>query len=131
MSEQPESLTTAEALGDDLEENFDRFIVEALEQGCVWGLQGEEGWALCASELQPDVDVMPFWSQEAFARVHCADDWAGYQPVAIDVEEFMEDWLPGMHEDVLLIGINWNAELDGDEIEPLDLLEEFEQELDA
>ena len=30
---------------------------------------------------------------------------------------------------VLLIGINWNEELDGEEIEPLDLLEEFEAEM--
>ena len=34
-----------------------------------------------------------------------------------------------MHEDVLLVGINWNAELEGEELEPLDLLEEFELEM--
>lgn len=120
-----------DALGEDLDENLDRFIVEALEFGCVWGLQGEDGWALCGSEQQDEIDVMPFWSQEAFARVHCAGDWAGYAPVAIDIEEFLDDWLPGMHEDVLLVGVNWNSELDGDEIEPLDLLEEFEQDIES
>ena len=120
---------TQEHLGDDVDENLDRFIVEALELGCVWSLQGGDGWALCGSELQDNIDVMPFWSQEAFARVHCEGDWAGYTPVAIDLEEFLDDWLPGMHEDVLLVGVNWNAQLDGDEIEPLDLLEEFEQDI--
>jgi hypothetical protein len=45
------------------------------------------------------------------------------------MEEFLDDWLPGMHSDVLLVGINWNLDLEGDEIEPLDLLEEFESEL--
>lgn len=116
-------------LSDDPAENLDRFIVEAMQYGCVWGLQGPEGWALTGSEAHDDIDVMPFWSQEAFARVHCQDDWQSYQPVAVDLEEFLEDWLPGMHEDVLLIGVNWNAELEGDELEPLDLLEEFEQEM--
>ncbi len=120
---------TIEPLGDDPAENLDRFIVEALELGCVWGLQGPDGWALSASEDHDDVDVMPFWSQESFARAHCVDDWAGYQPVPVDLEEFLEDWLPGMHEDVLLVGINWNEELEGDEMEPLDLLEEFEAEM--
>jgi hypothetical protein len=120
---------TIEPLGDDPAENLDRFIVEAMELGCVWGLQGPDGWALSASEDHDDVDVMPFWSQESFARVHCAGDWEQYHPVPVDLEEFLEDWLPGMHEDVLLIGINWNVELDGDEMEPLDLLEEFEAEM--
>jgi hypothetical protein len=34
-----------------------------------------------------------------------------------------------MHEDLLLLGVNWNKDLDGDEMEPLDLLEEFELEM--
>lgn len=123
MSEQ------AGGLSEDLEENLDRFIVEALEQGCVWSLQGEEGWALCGSEQHENMDVMPFWSQQAFAAVHCREDWAGYQPIAIDLEEFLEDWLPGMHEDLLLVGVNWDENLEGDEMEPLDLLEEFEWEM--
>lgn len=116
-------------LSNDFSENIDRFIVEALENGCVWGLQGAEGWALCDSEKHDNTDVMPLWSQESFARFHCQDDWQNYQPVAIELEEFLEDWLTGMHEEVLLVGVNWNEEMEGEELEPLDLLEEFEQEL--
>lgn len=118
-----------EPLSDNDSENFDRFIVEAIENGCVWSLQGPEGWALCGSEKYENTDVMPFWSQEAFARVHCQEDWKDYEPVAIELEEFLEDWLTGMHEDVILAGINWDEELEGVEMEPLDLLEEFDQEL--
>lgn len=120
-----------EALSDDSGENLDRFIVEAIASSCIWGLQGPEGWALCASEKYDGSDVMPLWSSESFARVHCVDDWQNYQPIAIELEEFLEDWLPGMHEDVLLVGVNWNSELEGDEMEPIDLLEEFEQELQS
>jgi hypothetical protein len=35
-----------------------------------------------------------------------------------------------MHGDVLLVGVNWDIDLEGMEIEPLDLLEEFEAEFD-
>jgi len=118
-----------EPLSDNDSENFDRFIVEAIEYGCVWGLQGPEGWALCDSEKRDNTDVIPFWSREEFARVHCQDDWKDYEPVAIELEEFLEDWLTGMHEDVMLAGINWDEDLEGTEMEPLDLLEEFDQEL--
>jgi Protein of unknown function (DUF2750) len=121
--------TTPEPLGTDPEENLDRFIVEAMAQGCVWGLEGPEGWALCASEQSEETDVMPFWSHESFAKVHCQDDWSEYKAVAIDLNEFLDDWLPGMHDDVILIGINWDENLEGEEYEPLDLLEEFEEEM--
>jgi hypothetical protein len=118
-----------EPLGDDESENVDRFLVEVIENGCVWGLEGPEGWALCASETRKDTHVMPFWSQQQFALAHCQEDWQGYRPVAIELEEFLEDWLTGMHQDVVLAGLNWDAELEGREMEPLDLLEEFDQEL--
>lgn len=118
-----------EELSDDSGENLDRFVVETIENNCVWGLQGPEGWALCASEKYESSNVMPLWSREEFARIHCQDDWKDYAPMLIELEEFLEDWLPGMHEDVLLVGVNWDEELEGEEMEPLDLLEEFEQEL--
>lgn len=111
------------------EENYHLFFEEAVNTGCVWGLQHSDGsWALSASEKYPDTSVMPFWSQPEFAAVHVGDDWAGHEPVAISLEEFMDDWLTGMHSDVVLVGINWNAELEGAEYEPLDVLHTFESD---
>ncbi len=118
-----------EALSPNSEDNFDRFIVEALETGCVWGLEGPDGWALCPSEQYSETDVMPFWTQPEFAQAHCAGDWAEYKAIAVSVEEFLEQWLPGMHDDVYLVGINWAKDMEGEEVEPLDLLEEFESEI--
>jgi hypothetical protein len=119
-----------ESLSDNLQENFDRLIVECLEQGCIWGLQdNDENWALVESSDHDHIDVIPFWSNKLLAEALCNEDWSIYKPVAIEMEEFLDDWLPGMHSDVLLVGINWNLDLEGDEIEPLDLLEEFESEL--
>ena len=118
-----------EPLSQNSEENFDRFIVEAIETGCVWALEGEEGFALCPSEKNDDIDVMPFWSQPEFAQAACVDEWSVYKPVPIALEEFLDDWIDGMHEDLLLIGVNWNPDLEGMEIEPLDLVEEFDSEM--
>ena len=117
------------SLSDDYDENYQRFLAEAIDCGCVWGLQGPEGWALAPSEKYRQSDVMPFWSQPEFAQVHCVDEWKDYAVVPIALEELLEDWLPGMHQDVYLVGINWNQDLEGSEVEPLDLLEEFEQTL--
>lgn len=117
-------------LSEDPAENFDRFIVEAMENGCVFGLEGPEGWALCPSDKYENSDVMPLWSTLDLAQVHCREEWADYQPVAIELEELLDEWLPGMHDDELLVGVNWDSALEGEEYEPMDLLEEFEQELE-
>lgn len=114
-------------LSDDTDENYDRFIDDALATGCVWGLESDEGWALCPSVNNDDISVMPLWSQPEFAKLHCAEEWAGYKVIPISLEELLDDWLPGMHEDVLYVGVNWNAELEGEEVEPLDLLEDIDR----
>lgn len=116
-------------LGQDFEENCARFFPEAMEQGCVWTLEGDSGFALCASEKYADAEVMPFWSRREYAEFHLQEDWADYAVVAVDLQEFFDDWLTGMHSDVLLVGINWDTALAGEEIEPLDLLAALEQEL--
>ncbi len=120
---------STEPLNGSSEENYDRFIVEALQTGCVWGLEGPDGWALCPSEKYTETDIMPFWSQPEFAQQHCVDEWSAYKPVPVATSEFLEEWLPGMHEDVLLVGVNWDADMEGIEIEPLDLLSDIESEL--
>jgi hypothetical protein len=117
-------------LADDYEENLDRFVVEAIESGVVWGLATEQGdWALVDSERSDDVEVMPFWSDRRLAEPLCSGEWAVYQPVAIDLEEFLDDWLPGLHADVLMVGVNWDEQLVGEEYEPLDLSDELEADL--
>jgi hypothetical protein len=118
-------------LSEDFQEDLDRFIVESLESGCVWGLCDSEGnWAMVASDIDAEVGVIPFWSAQQLASQLCNDEWSVYKPVAIAMEEFLDDWLTGMHEDVHRAGINWDEDLEGPEMEPLDLLEEFESELD-
>jgi hypothetical protein len=116
-----------EHLSDDLDENYDRFISEAIATGCVWGLESEEGWALCAAHTSDDIDVIPLWSQPEYAQLHVEGEWQGYKVIPISLEELLDEWLPGMHDDVLLVGPNWTEDLSGDEVEPLDLLEDFEE----
>jgi hypothetical protein len=116
-------------LSNNHEENYHLFFEDAINTGCVWGLQHvDESWALSASEKNAETNVMPFWSQPEYAQCHAVDDWADHQAVAISLEEFMDDWLTGMHDDVVLVGINWDAQLDGKEYEPLDILDTFENE---
>lgn len=116
-----------DVLSDDFDENYQIFIEDALETGCVWGLENSEGWALCPSLNNDELDVMPLWSQPEYAEVHCREEWEDYKVVPISLEELLDDWLPGMHDDVLMVGPNWNDDLEGLEVEPLDLLEDVDR----
>lgn len=114
-------------LTDNFDNNYHQFLEEALETGCVWGLEGPDGWALCASVKNDDITVMPLWSQPEYAQEHNSGDWQAYEAIPIAVAELLDDWLPGMHEDVIMVGPNWDEDLQGLEVEPLDLLEALEE----
>ncbi len=60
---------------------------------------------------------MPFWSAKEDAEHHNVEEWADFEVVEIPLDVFVEDWLITLDEDGVLVGTNWNAELDGKEIE--------------
>ena len=106
-------------------ELYESFIEEVLENEIVWGLSNEEGWAVCDSNDFEGSEAMPFWSSEHLAKKLCVDDWSDYKPRPIPLDEFIDDWLHGMHEDELLVGTNWDDELVGPEVEPVMLIEDL------
>ena len=108
----------------DMQDNYDRFVRRVKRSGVVWGLKSDEGWAVCPSN-EYDCDVYLFWSDEAYARRHCISKWAGYKPTQIPLNEFIDTWLKGMDEAGELAGTNFNADLAGLEVEPIQLAEDL------
>ncbi|PSW21894.1 DUF2750 domain-containing protein [Photobacterium sanctipauli] len=106
----------------DTKANIDVFVTDTKESQVVWGLCNEEGdWLSVASSEFEDSEVMPFWSAEADASEHCADEWAEFSAVMIPLDVFVEDWMITLSEDGVLVGLNWNAQLEGSELEPTDV----------
>ena len=105
----------------DSQASYDRFVRRVVEAEVVWGLLSSEGWAVCPSNEYEDTSVFPFWSDEAYAKAHCIEDWSSYRPEAIDLESFIDNWLRGMNEDGSLLGPNWNSALAGMEVEPIEV----------
>ncbi|WP_434361193.1 DUF2750 domain-containing protein [Parasalinivibrio latis] len=99
--------------------NIDKFVAESRETGLVWGLcQDEIDWLSMDSSEFEGAEVMPFWSNEADARQHCEEEWSDFEPVSIPFDMFINEWLMTLAEDGVLVGLNWNAELEGEELEP-------------
>ncbi len=105
----------------DIQANLDLFIEESKQSKLVWGLRNEEGWLACDSTEFENSEVMPFWSSEEDAKTHNVEEWADFEVLQIPLDIFVEDWLLTLAEDGVLVGVNWNANLEGKELEPSDL----------
>ncbi|MGO4699502.1 DUF2750 domain-containing protein [Paenibacillus sp. 2TAB26] len=101
---------------------FEKFVKKIIETQLVWDLKSEDGWCVSPSNEFEETDVMPFWSERALAKQCAIEEWVHYSPQTIPLDDFANTWIPGLDNDNLLIGTNWNAHLLGKEIEALELL---------
>ncbi len=105
----------------DEQEELSAFASELASKAEVWGLMDGNGWALCPSIEFEETEVLPFFSSKEAAALLCSGEWEIYRPESISLESFLDEWLPGIHEDSAMVGLNWNADLEGAEVEPADL----------
>jgi len=105
------------------------FVAEVAQEGLVWGLNCPEGWANADSCEFEDVIVYPFWSNADLAKTCAVAEWSIYQPKSLELAEFLENWCVGMHKEYILPGVNWDKDMDGKELEALDLALQIVQEL--
>ena len=91
----------------------------------VWSIHGSDGWVVCDSILSENKSVIPFWSTEKAAEIHCVEEWKNYKPTPISLDEFIDFWLVELANDGLLFGIEWSDTLKGDEIASHTLEAEF------
>lgn len=108
---------------------YEKFIKEVSKTETVWGLKlkNEDGWAVALSNEYEDAEVMLFWSDKRLAKLCIAEEWIEYEVNSITLENFMNNWLIGLDEDDLLVGLNWDFNLIGLEVEPIDLLNDLEK----
>jgi hypothetical protein len=117
--------------------NHERFIRRVVASGEVWALESPDGWAACESVEDVDEgdeeaprEVMPFWSDRAYAQRAAAGEWEHFVPTAIPLDLFIDRWLKDMHDDGTLVGTNWDAHGCGVEIEAIELAQALVDALD-
>ena len=97
-----------------IETKYRLFIERTASFKLVWGLQDKQGWANSYAN-DDETDLIPFWSDRAYAKACARDEWAGYSPVSIQLAEFLEKWCIGMADDNIIAGLNWDANMFGKE----------------
>ncbi len=113
----------------DAEEQKQKFIIQLVNHEKVWGLHCDQGWSNADSCELEDTVVYPFWSSEELAKLCAVDEWEVYKPKFLHLSEFMENWCIGMYKEYILAGIDWEPNLEGAEVDSIDLALKLVQEL--
>lgn len=81
---------------------FEHFVKVVAEREEAWGLY-QDGWALAGTDEGDR--VFPLWPQKEYAEANAINEWAGYEPKAISLEDLMEVVLPQFKAEGTLPGI--------------------------
>lgn len=109
-----------------IEQRHRSFVKTVCKNQIIYGLKDKEGFAMSTSnhyenESGESVGLICLWSEEARAKILAKEEWADYKPEKIALNNFIENWCLGMHDDGLYIGTNFDQNLFGFEIGPLEL----------
>jgi hypothetical protein len=113
-----------------IQQKHEEFIKKVCETQKVWALENEDGFATSGSNEYEDeegepVEMICFWSTEGLAKSCAIEDWNDYTPVEMPLGNFIENFCIGMSNDGLLIGANFDQNMEGYEVDPLDLIIEI------
>ena len=78
------------------------FIKRVADWESAWGLW-QEGWALSAAVGEGH--AFPLWPAREFADACAFDEWAGYEAVAITLDELLTELLPKLGRDEIAVAL--------------------------
>lgn len=108
---------------------YEYFIKKTVDSEEVWGLfNTDNGWANVGDD-QNNI-LIPLWPKMEFAALCIDIGWETYQPKAIDLDHFIDKWIPGMKEDGYKAFIFPTPEGKGIAIETDRLLNDLQLELE-
>jgi len=83
------------------------FRREVPQEGRVWSIRDARGFP--APRDADGTRSMPFWSKPTRAKrvVSQVEAYRDFEVVEIPMTSWLDDWLPGLDRDGLLVGVNW------------------------
>lgn len=77
-------------------ERYQYFVDQVVACGEVWSLANAEGWVAFSSEGEP---CLPVWPHPDYAEFWATDDWSDCEPKLIELDTWLQRWIPGMEAD--------------------------------
>lgn len=111
--------------------NFIKKIAQTKE---LYVVEYKEGVGMAQSLLFQDEEGIPigivcFWSDIEAAQKCCVEDWKTYRPQQICLATFIEDYLIPIYNESLIVGLNFDENMQGLEADPLNVLDLLLKEL--
>ncbi|QVN17065.1 DUF2750 domain-containing protein [Burkholderia pyrrocinia] len=110
----------------DAQSRCEYFVRKVADFEVVWSLF-DKGWATASAGT---ATVVPFWPEEAFAKLCATDEWQGFYPKEIALDEFLGRWLPGMANDHRICAVFATPSDRGTLLPPMDLDKLIRRELE-
>jgi len=109
------------------EKRNEYFIKRIVDFEEVWSLTDKNGWVL--TEDDSNKKLAPFWPAKEYA-IYCAkNEWADCAAEKILLEDFVNDWLPGLSRDNIAVSIFFNN-FDSITLPISELMEDINSELE-
>ncbi len=106
-----------------------KYLVRSVvESQLVWSLAGPDGWVLMGDA--EDRELTPIWPYAQCAQAFAVDEWRDTEPRSIPLDEWLENWIPGLAEDERLIAAFPVPSGQGVIVSPDRLKQDIEQELE-
>ncbi|MCT2561813.1 DUF2750 domain-containing protein [Chryseobacterium herbae] len=109
------------------DERYNYFVRKVADFEQIWGLS-DNGWALLGDDIGNQ--ILPLWPEKEFAELCAVDQWKEHKAEPIELDNFIEKWVPGMTKDKILINIFLTPKAKGTVISPADLYSDLQDELE-
>lgn len=76
---------------------YSYFVKKTADWEKVWSLRNQDGWVLAADTT--GLQLVPVWPHERYAQACLTQKWQDCKPAAIDLEAWMQRWIPDMIRD--------------------------------
>jgi hypothetical protein len=106
---------------------YEYFIKAIADTEEVWGLY-HEGWALAATD--EGQQVFPVWPFREYTLLCAVSEWKDYKPEVFTLEDFMNELLPKLKRDGILLGIFYTPSNKGITLSIDQILSDLNLELD-
>ena len=114
----------------DLKANYVRFVDRVQKSGILWGLRSEDGdYSSCDSFKKRGSIVILFWSDDAYAKAIGKKYWPDYRLREINLNQLLDEFLPTIKDRGFYVGLNYNSDLAGLEIDPKKLWRDLTKEV--
>ena len=105
---------------------YEYFIKRVADWESVWSLANDDGWVLAGED--GGSESVPVWPHPKYATASAVEVWAGCEPKAISLKDWMTKWLPGMVRDGRSVTVFPTPALNGVVVEPHVLAEDIREE---